>query len=130
MLQVMARNISSLIKTVKTIEDENSRGTRALETAIEAIGHDLETFNSKDPPQNKVSAEELIKVTRPLTIATGKAVSAGNSLKQDDIVAAANTGRQAISELLITCKVSLQIMANLYKRYIVTIISIEIFKHF
>ena len=111
----MARNISSLIKTVKTIEDENSRGTRALETAIEAIGHDLETFNSKDLPQNKVSAEELIKVTRPLTIATGKAVSAGNSLKQDDIVAAANTGRQAISDLLITCKVSLHNMASLHK---------------
>ena len=109
----MARSIASLIKTVKTIEDENSRGSRALETAIEAIGHDLEAFNSKDPPQNKVSAEELIKVTRPLTIATGKAVSAGNSLKQDDIVAAANTGRQAISDLLITCKVSFHNIANL-----------------
>jgi talin len=118
----MARNISSLIKTVKTIEDENSRGTRALETAIEAIGHDLETFNSKDVPQNKVSAEELIKVTRPLTIATGKAVSAGNSLKQDDIVAAANTGRQAISDLLITCKVRLHNMANLYKMCVLYIL--------
>ena len=108
----MARSIASLIKTVKTIEDENSRGSRALETAIEAIGNDLETFNSEDPPPNKLSAEELIKVTRPLTVATGKAVMAGNSLKQDDIVAAANTGRKAISDLLITCKVSLHYTGN------------------
>ena len=103
----MASKITSLIETVKTIEDENSRGTRALQTAIEAIGQDLNAFNSKDPPQKTVAAEELIKVTRPITIATGKAVAAGNSLKQDDVVAAANTGRKAISDLLNTCKVSL-----------------------
>ena len=102
----MANNIASLIKTVRTIEDEHSRGVRALETAIEAIGQEMNTFNSKDPPQNTVSPEELIKVTRPITVATGKAVAAGNSLKQDDVVAAANTGRKAITDLLTTCKVS------------------------
>ena len=110
----MATNIASLIKTVKTIEDENSRGTRALETAIEAIGQEINVFNSKDPPQKTVSAEELIKVTRPITVATGKAVSANNSQKQDDIVAAANIGRKAISELLSTCKVSILYFKNPY----------------
>ena len=52
-----------------------------------------------------MSAEELIKVTRPITVATGKAVSASNSLNQDAVVSAANMGRKAISDLLSTCKV-------------------------
>ena len=103
----MATNIASLIKTVKTIEDENSRGTRALETAIDAIGQEINTFNSSDPPQKTVPPEELIKATRPIMTATGKAVSASNSLKQDDVVAAANIGRKAVSELLTTCKVGI-----------------------
>ena len=105
----MAMNIASLIKTVKTIEDEQARGTRALESAIEAIGQEINVFNSEDTPQKHVQPEDLIKATRPITIATAKAVSAGNSLKQDDIVAAANVGRKAISDLLVTCKVRVSV---------------------
>ena len=47
----------------------------------------------------------MIRATRPITLATGKAVSAGNSCKQEDIIVAANMGRKAISDMLITCKV-------------------------
>ena len=103
--KVMAKSIGSLIKTVKEIEDENRRGTNALEVAIDSIEQELNTFNSNETPKKKFSAEDLIKATRPITDATGKAVVAGNNLKQDDIVAAANTGRKAICDLLVTCKV-------------------------
>ena len=85
--------------------DENRRGTNALEVAIDSIEQELNTFNSNETPKKKYSAEDLIKATRPITDATGKAVVAGNNLKQDDIVAAANTGRKAICDLLVTCKV-------------------------
>ena len=101
----MAKSIASLIKTVKEIEDENKRGSNALEAAIGSIEQELITFNSKDAPKKQFSAEDLIKATRPITVATGKAVVAGSNLKQDDIVAAANTGRKAICDLLVTCKV-------------------------
>ena len=37
----MVTNVTSLLKTVKTVEDENARGTRALEASIEAIGQDI-----------------------------------------------------------------------------------------
>lgn len=40
-------------------------------------------------------------------MATAKAVSAGNSGKQEDIIVAANMGRKAISDLLTVCKVIL-----------------------
>ena len=34
-------NVTSLLKTVKSVEDEATRGTRALESTIEAIGQEL-----------------------------------------------------------------------------------------
>ena len=34
-------NVTSLLKTVKTVEDEAARGTRALEASIEAIGQEV-----------------------------------------------------------------------------------------
>ena len=45
----MAKSIASLIKTVKEIEDENKRGSNALEAAIGSIEQELNTFNSKLP---------------------------------------------------------------------------------
>ena len=113
----MATNIASLIKTVKAIEDEQSRGTHALESAIEAIGQEINVFNSEDVPQKQASPEDLIKVTRPITNATAKAVYASNSQKQADIIAAANIGRKSISDLLVTCKVRVQLQTKLYLFY-------------
>ncbi len=40
-LQVMVTNVKSLLETVKTVEDEAARGTRALESSIDAIGHEI-----------------------------------------------------------------------------------------
>lgn len=39
--QVMVTNVTSLLKTVKAVEDEASRGTRALEATIECIKQEL-----------------------------------------------------------------------------------------
>lgn len=33
----MVLNVSSLLKTVKAVEDEHTRGTRAMEAAVDAI---------------------------------------------------------------------------------------------
>lgn len=48
--------------------------------------------------------EDLIRVTKNVTVATAKAVAAGASNLQSDIVAAANLGRRAISEMLVVCR--------------------------
>lgn len=37
----MVTNVTSLLKTVKAVEDEHTRGTRALESTIEAIGQEM-----------------------------------------------------------------------------------------
>jgi len=40
-VKVMVTNVTSLLKTVKTVEDEAARGTQALESSIEAIGQEM-----------------------------------------------------------------------------------------
>ena len=56
-------------------------------------------------PRTKSTPEELVRVTKPITLATAKAVAAGNSGRQDDVIVAANVGRKAISDMLTVCKV-------------------------
>lgn len=102
----MVTNVTSLLKTVKAVEDEHTRGTRALESSIEAIAQEIRAFdNPNEQPRTKSEPEDLIRATRPITLATGKAVSAGKSCKQEDVIVAANMGRKAVSDMLATCKV-------------------------
>ena len=37
----MVTNVTSLLKTVKSVEDEHTRGTRALEATVEAIAQEI-----------------------------------------------------------------------------------------
>jgi talin len=64
----------------------------------------LQTYVSTDHVEKEVSAEELIRCTKPITVATAKAVAAGNSGLQDDVIVAANMGRKAVADLLKACK--------------------------
>lgn len=98
---VMVTNVTSLLNTVKTVEDEAARGTRALESTIEAIGQ--ESYEAGTLPEKKATAaEDLIRPTKPITMATAKAVAAGNSGRQEEVIICANMGRKAIFDLLAT----------------------------
>ena len=109
----MVTNVQSLLKTVKTVEDEAARGTRALESAIDAIYQEIKFYSAclNDPKlgagkmteeanEQNVKPEDLIRATKQITLATSKAIGAGNSLRQEDIISAANMGRKAVSDLL------------------------------
>lgn len=101
----MVTNVTSLLKTVKAVEDEHTRGTRALESTTEAIGQEIRYLSTADIQlRSNVTPEDLVRCTKNITISTAKAVAAGNSCKQDDIIAAANMGRKAISDMLLICK--------------------------
>ncbi|XP_035484529.2 talin-2a isoform X2 [Scophthalmus maximus] len=102
--KVMVTNVTSLLKTVKAVEDEATRGTRALEATIECIKQELAVFQSKDAPSKTTTPEEFIRMTKGITMATAKAVAAGNSARQEDIIHTANLSRKAISDMLTTCK--------------------------
>lgn len=52
----MVTNVTSLLKTVKAVEDEATRGTRALEATIECIKQELtvrQELNSKTGAKQK-----------------------------------------------------------------------------
>lgn len=100
----MVTNVTSLLKTVKAVEDEHTRGTRALESTIEAIAQEIRALNTPETQKINVTPEDLVRCTKSITTSTAKAVAAGNSCKQDDIIAAANMGRKAISDMLTICK--------------------------
>jgi hypothetical protein len=42
--QIMVTNVTSLLKTVKTVEDESLRGTQALESSIEVISQEAKVI--------------------------------------------------------------------------------------
>lgn len=67
----------------------------------------MQAFDSSDEIPRKATAEDLIRFTKPLTTATAKAVAAGNSCRQEDIIAASNLGRKCIFELFGVIKVSI-----------------------
>ncbi|KAM3927462.1 talin-2 isoform 1-T1 [Leptodactylus fuscus] len=102
--KVMVTNVTSLLKTVKAVEDEATRGTRALEATIEHIKQELTVFQSKVAPEKNTTPEESIRMTKGITAATAKAVAAGNSCRQEDVIATANLSRKAVSEMLTACK--------------------------
>ncbi|XP_061734573.1 talin-2a isoform X1 [Nerophis ophidion] len=102
--KVMVTNVTSLLKTVKAVEDEATRGTRALEATIECIKQEMALFHSRDPPIKTTTPEEFIRITKGITMATAKAVAAGNSARQEDIIHTANLSRKAISDMLASCK--------------------------
>uniref|UniRef100_A0A8C1Z657 Talin 1 n=1 Tax=Cyprinus carpio TaxID=7962 RepID=A0A8C1Z657_CYPCA len=103
--KVMVTNVTSLLKTVKAVEDEATKGTRALEATIEHIKQELAVFSSPDPPPKTATPEEFIRMTKGITLATAKAVAAGNSCRQEDVIATANLSRRAIADMLHSCKV-------------------------
>ncbi|XP_056317505.1 talin-2a isoform X1 [Danio aesculapii] len=101
---VMVTNVTSLLKTVKAVEDEASRGTRALEATIECIRQELTMFQSKETPEKSSTPEEFIRMTKGITTATAKAVAAGNSARQEDVISTANLSRKVIADMLTSCK--------------------------
>ena len=66
----------------------------------------LQAYVSNPSSDKKASAEDLIRYTKPITSATAKAVAAGNSGRQEDVIVVANMGRKAVFDLLSCCKVS------------------------
>ncbi|KAM7158056.1 talin-2 isoform 2-T9 [Molossus nigricans] len=102
--KVMVTNVTSLLKTVKAVEDEATRGTRALEATIEYMKQELTVFQSREVPEKTSSPEESIRMTKGITMATAKAVAAGNSCRQEDVIATANLSRKAVSDMLMACK--------------------------
>lgn len=107
--QSMVTSVSSLLKTVKSVEEEQQRALRAIESTLEAIEQELVNYGNprsqlEDEPNRKSSgrqlAEELTRVSRPVSMACSKTVHASSSGSQNDAIVAANMSRKAVVDLL------------------------------
>lgn len=97
--KVLVGSITSLLKTVKSVEDAAARGLRALEAAIEAL--DLDMQQPDEAPEGVSSSpEDLMRGTRPVTLATAKLMAAISSGRTEDITSAANAARKVVVDLL------------------------------
>ena len=63
-LQVMVSKVSSLLKTVRNVEDEAGRGVKSLENTIDSIDNELVEFSSDNPPNSDASPQDLIRSTK------------------------------------------------------------------
>ena len=99
-------NVTQVLKTVKVVEDESLRSVRALESALESMGQDIQGLYREDEVKVSSSPEDLMKVMRAVAEATSSAVSANHSSNPEDIENVANVGRRVVSELLATVKVT------------------------
>ena len=97
--------MTQLLKTVKVVEDESLRSVRGLESALESMGQDIQSFYRKEESFSTSTAEDLMKVMKSVAEATSKAVLANNSRKKEDIESVANNGRKVVTVLLATVKV-------------------------
>ncbi|XP_071835851.1 talin-1-like [Apostichopus japonicus] len=102
--KTMVVNVTSLLKTVKSVEDEATRGPRAAESTIEAITQEMKILQTSNPDETYATPDALIRSTKQVTLATAKAVGAGNTCKQEDVVAASNAARLAVFQMLHACR--------------------------
>lgn len=80
-------------------------GIKYLLISLTVASSAFQVFQSKDVPEKSTTPEEFIRMTKGITVATAKAVAAGNSAQQEDVISTANLSRKAISDMLTTCKV-------------------------
>ena len=103
--QNVVNNTTQILRTVKSVENENLKASTAINSALESIGQDLQAFYSDASQAEQFNTRDLLQVYNQISEVTAKVVSASNSRKQDDIVDVSNLSRSVVSRLLKTTKV-------------------------
>ncbi|CAI5437479.1 unnamed protein product [Caenorhabditis angaria] len=107
--KVMVTNVTCLLKTVKSVEDRQHQGTRALEAAVDAVTFEIRQYeaDSSDPSASHISselrAEHLQSAADNISQITRRVASnatADNIQTQDEVIAVANMSRTAVRTLL------------------------------
>ncbi|PIK39847.1 putative talin-1 isoform X5 [Apostichopus japonicus] len=101
--KTMVVNVTSLLKTVKSVEDEATRGPRAAESTIEAITQEMKILQTSNPDETYATPDALIRSTNKLPWQRPKH-GGGNTCKQEDVVAASNAARLAVFQMLHACR--------------------------
>ena len=60
----MVSQVSSLLKTVKNVEEESGRVVKSLENTIDSIEASLQDYDSPRKPTGSAGPEDLIRSTK------------------------------------------------------------------
>uniref|UniRef100_A0A665VQK2 Talin 1 n=1 Tax=Echeneis naucrates TaxID=173247 RepID=A0A665VQK2_ECHNA len=95
------RDVNALIRKCSAQQCSTITSNLNLKASLDFT---VQVFSSSEPPPKTTTPEEFIRMTKGITMATAKAVAAGNSCRQEDIIATANLSRRAIADMLHSCK--------------------------
>ena len=99
-------SISELVKLVKTLTDESSRGARALESTVQEIKDLIKVLESDEPAQGSALPEEVAMLAKQLASASANLV-ASSSGKQMELVSSSNSIKKTVENLLRAGKASI-----------------------
>ena len=89
--------------------------TASLTVEFFFLFYPQQVFCSPEPPAKTSTPEDFIRMTKGITMATAKAVAAGNSCRQEDVIATANLSRRAIADMLRACKVDILVVRQKFE---------------
>ena len=107
----MVASVASLLDTVRSV-NASATSVQTIETAVEAIKNNnclippplYETSKERSLDDCESPKEtffnDLIRATKGVSLATAKAVAAGNSGRQEDVVMAADLGRKYCADIM------------------------------
>lgn len=99
--KVLVTNVTSLLKTVKSVDDERTKHTNLMENTVREIEKDLQenTFVTN----HEITTEEIIQSAKYINEATKSMLDNVYRRKPKDVTDAVQESRKSVSELLTAC---------------------------
>lgn len=100
--KVLVTNVTSLLKTVKSVDDERTKNTNLMESTVEAIERDLQ--GNQFSTSHETTTEEIIQSAKFIDEATKNMLDIVYRGKPKDVTSAVQESRKSVSELLNACQ--------------------------
>lgn len=100
--KVLVTNVTSLLKTVKSVDDDRTKHTNVMESTVEAIERDVQ--GNQFITNHETTTEELVQSAKYIDEATKSMLDIVYRGKPKDISGAVQESRKSVSELLIACQ--------------------------
>lgn len=100
--KVLVTNVTSLLKTVKSVDDERTKNTNLMESTVEAIERDLQ--GNQFSTSHETTTEEIIQSAKFIDEATKSMLDIVYRGKPKDVTNAVQESRKSVSELLTACQ--------------------------
>ncbi|KAJ3037472.1 Talin-1, partial [Rhizophlyctis rosea] len=102
-VKVQYQALAELVRVTRLLGDEASRGTRALDGAVQDVDDAIKILHNTEPAQGTALPDEVAGLAKQLASAAA-ALVASSSGKQDEVVAASNAIRKQIADLVRAAK--------------------------